>query len=119
MKEIKHPHHIRLTGSLFHPILQLWRYETKILQFPGMASWTDMRIEHGSVVMDAEVHRNTYFLYHVCTDTVCLVMNKDGFCIHRNYITHKNSNFLFFARQWVRQRRTICDITEFAVIISV
>jgi len=48
-----------------------------------------MKIENGSVVMDAGVQRSTYFkrrriyfIRHVCTVTVCLVMEKDGFCIH-------------------------------------
>jgi hypothetical protein len=72
-----------------------------------MAFGIDMKIERGPVVMDAGVQRSRYFLHHIYTVTACLVMD----------IIHKNSNFVFFACQWVRQR-IICDITEFAVCIT-
>ncbi len=61
MKEIKDLHHIQLTGSLVHPILQLRKYYRETLQFPGMTFGTEMKIENGSVVMDAGVQRSTYF----------------------------------------------------------
>jgi hypothetical protein len=68
-----------------------------------MAFGTNVKIEHGSVVMDPGVQRGTDLLHHVYIFTVRPIMEKDGFCKHQNCITHKKSNFVFFASQWDRR----------------
>jgi hypothetical protein len=52
-----------------------------------MAFETDKKIQNGSVVMDVGVQRSMYFLHHVYTVSVCLVMEKDSFYIHQNCMT--------------------------------
>jgi hypothetical protein len=70
-----------------------------------MAFGTDMKIQNGSVVMDAGVPRSMYFLHHVYTVSVCLVIEKDSFYIHQNCMTQTNFNSAFFTSQWLDREK--------------